>query len=139
MLRQWKNGPEAEEINECSVQDVLEELRKALTPFGAMARESSSILVRIEKNGLFVIVGRCLPAATLSRRQREVLSLIGLDLGNAGIARRLGVTEDTIQYHVSRLLSKFGVSGRAALVRRAAIYGFYADPNSPDDPIQGGS
>jgi DNA-binding NarL/FixJ family response regulator len=46
------------------------------------------------------------PLAVLSPREREVLSLMAEGRSNAGIARQLWVTEDTVEKHVRSILMK---------------------------------
>jgi DNA-binding NarL/FixJ family response regulator len=46
------------------------------------------------------------PLAFLSRREREVLSLMAEGRSNSGIARQLWVTEDTVEKHVRSILMK---------------------------------
>ncbi len=58
------------------------------------------------------------PEVTISRRQREVLELLLENLSNKEIAARLFVSERTVKFHVSNLLSKFGVQRRADLIIR---------------------
>jgi two-component system, NarL family, response regulator DevR len=54
--------------------------------------------------------------ADISRREREVLDLLLDNLSNKEIASKLFVSERTIKFHVSNLLSKFGVQRRADLI-----------------------
>jgi DNA-binding NarL/FixJ family response regulator len=46
------------------------------------------------------------PLAALSEREREVLTLMAEGLSNAGIARRIWVTEGTVEKHVRSILTK---------------------------------
>ncbi|HVD13775.1 MAG TPA: response regulator transcription factor [Actinomycetota bacterium] len=46
------------------------------------------------------------PLAVLSAREREVLALMAEGRSNAGIARRLWVTEGTVEKHVRSILAK---------------------------------
>ena len=46
------------------------------------------------------------PLAVLSEREREVLGLMAEGRSNAGIARRLWVTEGTVEKHVRSILAK---------------------------------
>ena len=46
------------------------------------------------------------PLAALSTREREVLALMAEGRSNAGIARRLWVTEGTVEKHVRSILTK---------------------------------
>jgi DNA-binding CsgD family transcriptional regulator len=65
--------------------------------------------------------GRAIACPTsLSARQREVLDAVVSNRANKEIASRLNITVRTVKFHVSSLLSKFGVETRAELARRAA-------------------
>lgn len=55
-------------------------------------------------------------SADLSRREQEVLSALLENLANKEIASRLNISERTVKFHVSNLLSKFGVRRRADLI-----------------------
>jgi serine/threonine-protein kinase PknK len=46
------------------------------------------------------------PLAALSSREREVLALMAEGRSNAGIARRLWLTEGTVEKHVRHILAK---------------------------------
>jgi len=48
----------------------------------------------------------------LTRREREVLDLVGTGLTNRQIARRLAISERTAAVHVSNLIAKLGVGNR---------------------------
>ncbi len=63
--------------------------------------------------------------AGLSRREEEVLSAVAQNLANKEIAARLGISERTIKFHVSSLLSKLGARDRVELSR------FCAEQNMP--------
>jgi DNA-binding NarL/FixJ family response regulator len=49
------------------------------------------------------------PLAALSPREHEVLALMAEGLSNAGIARRLWLTEGTVEKHVRSILSKLNL------------------------------
>ncbi len=49
------------------------------------------------------------PLAALSAREREVLTLMAEGLSNAGIGRRLWVTEGTVEKHVRSILTKLNL------------------------------
>jgi serine/threonine-protein kinase PknK len=46
------------------------------------------------------------PLAALSAREREVLALMAEGRSNAGIARRLWLTDGTVEKHVRSILAK---------------------------------
>lgn len=49
------------------------------------------------------------PLAALSDRERQVLDLMAEGRSNAGIARRLFVTEGTVEKHVSSIFTKLNL------------------------------
>jgi DNA-binding NarL/FixJ family response regulator len=60
--------------------------------------------------------------AALTARESEVLALAAEGMSNAGIGRRLHMSETTIKTYMSRILAKLGCSNRvqAAIVARDA-------------------
>jgi NarL family two-component system response regulator LiaR len=65
------------------------------------------------------------PAAPdpLTRREREVLELIGRGMSNKRIARELGIAEKTVKTHVGHVLAKLGVSDRTQAALHAVRAG----------------
>jgi DNA-binding CsgD family transcriptional regulator len=58
--------------------------------------------------------------ACLSPRQQEILHSVISNKANKEIASKLNITVRTVKFHISSLLSRFGVDNRAELARRAA-------------------
>ena len=71
----------------------------------------------------------------LTRREEEVLGGIMRTLANKEIAALLNLSERTVKFHVSSLLSKFRVRGRMELVREAARH--TATPMTVAPPVAG--
>ena len=59
----------------------------------------------------------------LSPREQQVLRLIALGHTNQQVADRLGLSVKTVETYKSRLMTKLGLAGRAALVRYALQQG----------------
>jgi DNA-binding NarL/FixJ family response regulator len=62
-------------------------------------------------------------AAALSDREREVLRLVAGGQANKQIARTLGITERTVKFHVTSILTKLGAENRAQAVALATQRG----------------
>ncbi len=57
----------------------------------------------------------------LSPRQTEVCTLLCEGAGDKEIANRLGISEDTVGFHLRRLFAKFGTHSRTVLAVRFAL------------------
>ena len=70
------------------------------------------------------------PAAPdpLTRREREVLELIGRGMSNKRIARELGIAEKTVKTHVGHVLAKLGVTDRTQAALHAVRAGLVGPP-----------
>ena len=70
------------------------------------------------------------PLAALSAREREVLILMTEGLSNAGIGRRIWITEGTVEKHVRSILAKLNLSETADDHRRVRAVMMYLDATS---------
>lgn len=59
----------------------------------------------------------------LKNREMEILQYVGDGMQSVEIAKRLCVTENTIEYHRRKLMRKFGASNNASLVSMAIAKG----------------
>ena len=82
------------------VDDFLDALRRVAEGGSALDPEVVSALVAGRRDD---------PLAALSPREREVLGLMAEGRTNAGIARRLWLTDRTIETHVRSILGKLGI------------------------------
>jgi serine/threonine-protein kinase PknK len=67
------------------------------------------------------------PLEALSSREREVLALMAEGLSNAGIGRRLWITEGTVEKHVRSILTKLDLADTADDHRRVRAVIMFLD------------
>jgi DNA-binding NarL/FixJ family response regulator len=58
-------------------------------------------------------------AEPLTPRERQVLELVAEGLSNRGVAVRLGLSDETVKFHLSAIFGKLGASNRTDAVRQA--------------------
>ena len=66
--------------------------------------------------------------ATLTTREREVISLIGEGIKNKQIAERLFISETTVRHHLTSIFSKLEVADRVELLIYAMRHGLASPP-----------
>jgi DNA-binding NarL/FixJ family response regulator len=84
------------------VDDFLDALRRVAAGGSALDPEVVSRLIGVHRADD--------PLASLTAREREVLALMAEGRTNMGIARRLWLTERTVETHVGSILSKLGLA-----------------------------
>ncbi len=62
----------------------------------------------------------------LTAREIEVLQLVAAGLPNKAIAARLGISDQTVKFHVSAICGKLGAMNRTEAVRTAIERGLVA-------------
>lgn len=83
----------------------------------------------VEKAQLLLEAGHSVKSEVkVTRREEEVLRGILRGFANKEIASDLHLSERTVKFHVSSLLSKFHVRGRMELVREASRFANWAVP-----------
>jgi DNA-binding NarL/FixJ family response regulator len=62
----------------------------------------------------------------LTSRETDVLELLAEGLSNKGIAARLGISDQTVKFHVASIGGKLGAANRTDAVRLAVRRGLIA-------------
>ena len=65
-------------------------------------------------------------AEALTPRETQVLELLAEGLPNKAIAQQLGISDQTVKFHVSSIAGKLGAVNRTDAVRRAVRRGLIA-------------
>lgn len=63
---------------------------------------------------------------TLTGRETEVLELVAQGLSNKGVGERLGISDQTVKFHIASIAGKLGAANRTDAVRRAVRRGLIA-------------
>jgi DNA-binding NarL/FixJ family response regulator len=83
------------------VEDFLDALRRIAAGGSALDPEVVAGLITPRRND---------PLSALTSREREVLALMAEGRTNLGIARRLWLTDRTVETHVSSIMGKLGLA-----------------------------
>lgn len=107
---------------------------KGILAYAEAQQQLLAVITAVAKGGLWVpreilstfldgLLGESVPAsppdarvAGLSRREVDVLDALLRNQSNKEIASRLNISERTVKFHVSNLLTKFSVQRRADLI-----------------------
>ena len=99
-------------LKNVSAEELAAAIRGAATGRSALSPEVARLLIQDIRE----------PAGKnydLSEREREILKLMVEGLSNIAIAERLVITQSTVKFHVSNILSKLGVTSRTEAVALA--------------------
>lgn len=111
----------AETIQTIDADLAAAEGRKALAAFERLGANGEADRAASLLRELGVKAARVGPKrlATLTKREREVLRLIGEGLPNPAIAARLFISRKTVEHHVAHILAKLGLTNRAQAAAEA--------------------
>jgi DNA-binding CsgD family transcriptional regulator len=98
------------------VQRVLAGLDRQIAEFSAWSDRTGAVGAEVAD------------ASQLTPRELVVLELLATGRTAGAIARRLAVTERTVQKHLQRVYLKLGVADRLTAVRRAEVLGLVGGP-----------
>ena len=99
-------------LKDASAEDLVAAIKGAAAGQPSLAPEAARALIQATTEP-------AAPGHDLTERELEVLALMVQGLNNPDIAERLMVSQSTIKFHVSSILSKLGVAGRTEAVALA--------------------
>jgi NarL family two-component system response regulator LiaR len=107
-----KAGASGYLLKNVSAEELVGAIRRAAAGQPSLSPEAAQVLIQ----------GVNAPAPLgqdMTDREREILALMVEGLSNIEIAERLVVSQSTVKFHVSNVLSKMGVTGRTEAVALA--------------------
>jgi DNA-binding NarL/FixJ family response regulator len=106
-------------LKDAPLEEIVTGIRAAAAGGSTIAPRIAGALIDHVRSSKLPDRSPAPPVPDLSRREREVLELVGEGCDNAEIAHRLYLSQSTVKNHVSRLLEKLGADNRV----QAAVFG----------------
>ena len=105
-------GADGYVLKQTTGRDLCDTIRAAMPGEPGLSPAVAGRLLALLRRG----EGRGAQADRLSEREREVLGLLAAGLTSKEVARRLGLSPETVENHRARLLEKLGVTNTAAAI-----------------------
>ncbi|WP_154927419.1 LuxR C-terminal-related transcriptional regulator [Klebsiella grimontii] len=114
--RLWRSLLEGRE----EMAALLAEIHKRGAADDALTADIAVLLSRFAAAGIVIDSARPQPLALrLTEREQQTLSLIADGYSNKGVARELGISAETVKWHLKQLYEKLQVKGRIQAVNQA--------------------
>jgi NarL family two-component system response regulator LiaR len=110
-----KAGASGYLLKNVSAEELVAAIRRVTVGQPSLSPEAAQVLIQ-------KVNEPPLPGQDMTEREREILALMVEGLANNEIAERLTVSQSTVKFHVSNILSKLGVAGRTEAVALAVKY-----------------
>jgi NarL family two-component system response regulator LiaR len=107
-----KAGASGYLLKNVSAEELVNAIRRAVAGQPSLSPEAAQVLIR-------KVNEPPPPGQDMTEREKEILALMVEGLSNTEIAGRLIVSQSTVKFHVSNILSKLGVTGRTEAVALA--------------------
>ena len=117
-LRAQEKGAQTLLLEDGHAARLLQAVQAALHQIPVPA----SALDGVYDNGHFPPTKEGEEASRLSLREEEILALVAEGLTNKEIARRVYITENTVKYHVRKVLPKLRLKNRAQVIAWASLH-----------------
>jgi len=99
-------------LKNVSAEELVAAIRRAVSGQPSLSPEAAQVLIR-------KVNEPAEPTYDITEREKEILALMVEGLSNADIANRLIVSQSTVKFHVSNVLSKLGATSRTEAVALA--------------------
>ena len=103
------------------VSDAGEDVSGSLLPAGVSTAQLAAALPAVAA-GLLVRLPAAMPCQRgkpmLTPRELEILACLSIGLSNKSIARRLGISQHTVKFHLEAVFAKLSATSRAEAVAK---------------------
>lgn len=99
-------------LKNVSAEELSAAIRRAVAGQPSLSPEAAQVLIQ-------KVNEPAKPGSDMTDREREILVLMVDGLSNSEIARRLVISQSTVKFHVSNILSKLSVTSRTEAVALA--------------------
>lgn len=110
-----KAGASGYLLKNVSAEELVNAIRKAVTGQPSLSPEAAQVLIQ-------KVNEPPPPGQDMTDREKETLALMVEGLSNNEIAARLVVSQSTVKFHVSNVLSKLGAASRTEAVALAVKF-----------------
>ncbi|MGL5877820.1 MAG: response regulator transcription factor [Xenococcaceae cyanobacterium] len=117
-----RSGVKAILPRSASAEEILQAVEAVATGLVVLHADAIDILLTLLPISERVVEATP-PLQALTSREIEVLGMLAEGLGNKAIAKRLGISEHTVKFHVSSIFSKLNASSRTEAVTLGARQG----------------
>jgi two-component system, NarL family, response regulator LiaR len=104
-----KAGAKSYLLKNVSADELAAAIRRSMAGQASLSPEAAQVLIQR-------VIEPAQPGNDLTGRERDILALMVEGESNGAIAERLFISQSTVKFHVSNILSKLGVSGRTEAV-----------------------
>lgn len=117
-----RSGVKAILPRSASAEEILQAVEAVATGLVVLHPDAIDALLTLMPTSERVVEATT-PLQALTSREIEVLGMLAEGLGNKAIAKRLGISEHTVKFHVSSIFSKLNASSRTEAVTLGARQG----------------
>jgi len=125
LLEAIKSGASGYLLKSHSANDFLASLRSLNKDEMALTHQTSTRLI---KNLVGTLTQSSSPIERLTNRETEILLMIAQGLPNKSIAHKLALSENTVKYHIKKIMRKYNVRNRTEAVAYAVRVGLFELP-----------
>ena len=104
-----KAGATSYLLKNVSANELVSAINKVVLDQPSLSPEAAQVLIQTVNEPLQ-------PGTDLTDREREILALMVEGKSNSEISKSIFITQATVKYHVSNILSKLGVTSRTEAV-----------------------